>query len=99
MYGGQGGSSGRSVFNDAVFVLSLPAFHWQKIANAPAVSRRLHSCNIIGNRQMVSVGGQLGPPGDLEPDPWDQGLGIFDLSAMEWRDRYDSNAGAYVSPA
>ena len=32
------------------------------------------------------------------PDPWPQGLGIFDLSAMQWSDSYDSSASAYVTP-
>ena len=32
------------------------------------------------------------------PDPWPQGLGIFDMSAMEWKANYDPEAKAYVSP-
>ena len=33
------------------------------------------------------------------PDPWPQGLGIFDLSAMEWSDFFDPSAASYVTPA
>ena len=47
---------------------------------------------------MVAVGGQMGRHNHLTPDPWDQGLGIFDMSAMEWKDSYDPNAAAYTSP-
>lgn len=26
------------------------------------------------------------------PDPWEQGLGVFDLSTMEWKEGYDAGA-------
>ena len=32
------------------------------------------------------------------PDPWKQGLGIFDMSAMKWNNGCDSKAKPYVSP-
>lgn len=49
---------------------------------------------------MVAVGGSVP---DLEVsliprDPWPQGLGIFDLTEMQWRDDYDANADLYESP-
>jgi hypothetical protein len=31
-------------------------------------------------------------------DPWAQGIGIFDLSDMRWKDRYDPSAAAYTTP-
>lgn len=31
-------------------------------------------------------------------DPWRNGLGIFDISAMAWADEYDADAAAYESP-
>ena len=31
-------------------------------------------------------------------DPWTNGIGIFDLSDMEWKDSYDANAGPYITP-
>ena len=38
-------------------------------------------------------------PSDISAvDPWPQGLGIFDLSAMQWADLYDSSAASYVTP-
>ncbi len=56
---------------------------------------------------MVSVGGQVrnvtepdyATAMQLLPDPWPQGLGIFDLTTMEWKDGYDAAAPAYVTPA
>ena len=60
---------------------------------------------------MVSVGGLVtdislqvtneGPESlgiNSLPDPWPQGLGIFDLTAMEWKEGYDSAASPYVTP-
>ena len=34
----------------------------------------------------------------LWQDPWPQGIGIFDLSNMEWKDHYDPEAGPYRTP-
>lgn len=31
-------------------------------------------------------------------DPWPFGIGIYDLSAMEWKDTYDADAAPYVTP-
>jgi hypothetical protein len=31
-------------------------------------------------------------------DPFHQGLGIFDLTNMQWKDQYDADAEAYVTP-
>jgi hypothetical protein len=34
----------------------------------------------------------------IPPDPWPNGIGIFDMSAMEWTDGYDPNGATYVTP-
>lgn len=70
-----------------------------------------HSCNIIGKRQMISIGGLVTNSTlnltryhsvyisqDSIPDPWQQGIGIFDMSAMQWSDSYDHAAAPYVTP-
>lgn len=101
-----------TVAQGAVYVLSLPAFNWQKQKVTPQFGRYLHSCNVIGNRQMISVGGKVAnaseseaalddndtPPDSSLPDPWQQGLGVFDLTAMEWKERYDADAPPYITP-
>ena len=84
---------------DAVYVLSIPSFNWQKANYTPALSRTLHTCEIIGNRQMVVVGGsQVIADYTTTPDPWTMGLGIFDLTEMVWSSQYDAQAPAYVTP-
>ena len=101
-----------TVAQGAVYVLSLPAFNWHKQKVTPQFGRYLHSCNVIGNRQMVSVGGKVAnaseseaalddkdtPPDSSLPDPWQQGLGVFDLTTMEWKDGYDADAPPYITP-
>jgi hypothetical protein len=32
------------------------------------------------------------------PDPWEQGLGIFDLTELAWKSSYDPNAAPYTTP-
>ena len=47
---------------------------------------------VVGGKQpWLSVDSQI-------PDFLEQGIGIFDLSAMEWRDQYDAAAAPYASP-
>ena len=92
-----------------VFVLSLPAFHWQQKSIVKTDHARWdHSCNII-NRQMIVVGGVSMNLQAIEenngnwpwsvPDPWPQGLNVFDTTNMEWKDIYDPGAGPYRTPA
>ena len=67
----------------------------------------MHTCNVVGNRQMVSVGGIVVYSNTTMDtfvvsggvaDPWPQGLGIFDMSAMEWTSSYNASAAPYVTP-
>jgi Kelch motif len=88
---------------DEVFVLSLPAFNWQKADYTPAFPRVDHSCNVIGKRQMVVIGGQNPATANgtalIEtPDIWSSGIGIFDMTTMDWSDQYDASAADYVTP-
>lgn len=92
----------------SVHVLSIPAFHWQKMSTIPDTSRYLHTCNAIG-RQMIVVGGLVVNTEDYNAnndagyvsstDPWGSGIGVFDLNEMEWRDGFDPNAGPYKTPS
>lgn len=51
---------------------------------------------------MLSIGGTngaLGWPDSLsDPDPWDLGLGIFDMTELRWTDSYEPKAATYESP-
>jgi hypothetical protein len=68
----------------------------------PAQARSYHTCNVLreGGRQMAVVGGYDSTINNFTSwrDPWPQGIGIFDLTDMEWKDHYDPPAEPYRSP-
>jgi len=104
MYAGYDGTYGPTeVQFDQVWVLSLPAFRWFK-ANYTATNSRIgHTCHVVGNRQLLTIGGVDPTQSDLVgvwrgPDRLNQGLGIFDMSAMTWLHSYNASAAAYVRP-
>ncbi|SPO00310.1 uncharacterized protein DNG_03155 [Cephalotrichum gorgonifer] len=93
-----------SVTFDDVYILSLPGFVWSKADTSEGGKRSSHSCVVVGKRQMLSVGGtndKISGQGQniwLDPDPFPQGLGIFDMTELSWSTDYSSDAAAYDSP-
>ena len=90
-----------------VYVLSLPAFQWttRPQTSSTGFARWHHTCNVIGKRQMVSVGGMTANASQdtyqktqRSKDPWEQGLGVFDLTELVWKEGYDANDEPYRSP-
>ncbi|KAH7133928.1 hypothetical protein EDB81DRAFT_805314 [Dactylonectria macrodidyma] len=93
-----GGTTTESRVLSDVWILTIPGFHWFKL-DAQTVPRVDHECALVGKRQMLVVGGRKDWGEDRQtPDPWTQGIGIFDLSAVTWSDKYDADAPEYVSP-
>ncbi|XDG10397.1 hypothetical protein ABKA04_010012 [Annulohypoxylon sp. FPYF3050] len=86
-----------------VHILSLPGFVFFK-ANSPGTPRADHACTVVGGgkRQMLSYGGVDGGPllknPTTTPDPWKQGLGIYDMTELKWTDSYNPYAAQYESP-
>lgn len=100
-----GGLLADNTVSDEVFVLSLPGFVFAKADNPGATTARAdHACVAVGSgkRQMLSIGGtdvSKGYPAEFtDPDPWTQGLGVFDMTALRWTDGYANDAGAYDTP-
>ena len=87
---------------DAVFVLSLPAFRWEKAKYPSRQARFGHTCDIAkeGSPQLIVIGGvdYVSGPGTENADPWLRGIGVFDISNMEWKDKYDPSAVGYRTP-
>ena len=88
---------------NTVYVLSLPGFVWFKSNDTTAEPRAGHSCELVGNRQMLSIGG-INPSkntsdGFASSDTFPQGLGIFDMVQMKWTTSYDAHAAPYTLPA
>ncbi|APA12662.1 hypothetical protein SS1G_03685 [Sclerotinia sclerotiorum 1980 UF-70] len=82
---------------DKVYILTLPAFRWFEAPAIGGTVRSSHRCQIIGKRQMLSIGGHGNDYDDQ--DPWKSGMGIFDMSELTWGFNYDANAAAYARPA
>ncbi|KAF4838027.1 Kelch repeat-containing protein [Colletotrichum tropicale] len=102
MYGGW--RTQERVFSDPVYVLSLPGFRFfQASGGATANLKRIdHTCVVVGNRQMLSIGGlaslESGEAWTVQ-DPWPNGMGIFDMTEMRWKDDYNADAAKYESPS
>ncbi|KAJ3467995.1 hypothetical protein MRS44_005559 [Fusarium solani] len=94
VYGGLNRATGTG---SDIAVLSLPGFHWFSL-NVTSPNRMLHACALVGQSQMIVLGGLTSEWKWEEPDPWAQALGIFDLKAWRWSDKYDPDASAYDSP-
>ena len=112
LYGGQvgdgiyDGSSTSQKINaglDEVYILSLPGFVWFKANYTLSDPRMLHTCNIVGNRQMLSIGG-LNPSATSlgaahnETDTFWEGMKIFDLTALQWTNYFNATAAPYTAP-
>jgi hypothetical protein len=92
----------QAAFN-VVYVLSLPGFVWFKVNDTSAEPRTQHTCNVAGNRQVISLGGvSPGMPWPIylnTTDTLPQGLGIFDMVDLRWTDNFDAGAPAYTLPS
>ena len=94
-------SSASNTALDEVWVLSLPAFAWFKANYTAQNNRWRHTCNIAGNRQMITIGGiNINDQnlGGQSKDPFSQGFGVFDLTELTWSSGYDAHAAPYETP-
>lgn len=102
MYAGASLISGRAAIDD-LWILSLPGFTWHRVRYEPEHPRVGHTCVAASNRQLLSVGGfdsNLGNPRWWRTkDHFPQGLGVFDMTELAWKDGYDADAEPYESPA
>ena len=94
---------------DSVYVLSVPGFVWFKADSTGGGGgpRKYHACTLAGpggdsSRQMIVVGGINGEldfrPRFADKDPWANGIGIFDISELSWKDGFDAQAAPYERP-
>ena len=108
VHGGiQGGIGGlQNKDSDELYILSIPAFQWFQ-ANYTSISPRAgHTCHPARNNQLVLIGGSNPTQftdNTMEAwngtaDPWTQGIGVFDMSSLEWKDSYNASAKPYTPP-
>lgn len=92
----------------AIYVLSLPAFRWFRANHTSDSPRIFHTCHATKTRQMIMIGGTnplhstfFDSNGDIggEPqDPWDQGIAVFDMTALKFQNSYQFRASLYEPP-
>lgn len=88
--------------SEDVYVLSLPGFVWKRVTPDASTARYQHTCEVVGNRQILSIGGSSATVNDpilgfADKDPNAQGLAVFDMTDLEWKTSYDAKAAPYVS--
>ncbi len=99
MYGGQneGGD-----FQDEIWLLSLPSFIWIKV-NSGNTARIAHTCHLVGNRTMLTVGGinDIRESGGWLLELCDfatGGIRDVDLSDLVWDGGFNATTPAYEVP-
>jgi hypothetical protein len=81
---------------DDVYVLSIPSFTWTPIYTEGASPRWGHDCHVAGNRQMITVGGNISNTGICD---WEaKGVAVLDMSNVTWGSVFLSNLSAYEVP-
>ncbi|MCJ1426962.1 hypothetical protein MMC29_004865 [Sticta canariensis] len=81
-----------------IYILSIPSFRWFQANYTSTDSRAGHTCH-IKNNQIIMIGGQ-NPAywNKLNEDPWLQGIGVFDMKSLRFKDSYQAKADAYETP-
>ncbi|CAF9942066.1 hypothetical protein IMSHALPRED_003185 [Imshaugia aleurites] len=110
VYAGWGTNLGPvAVQYDTINILTLPAFHWISVPYNPENPRHGLSCNAVGGSQILTIGGvdsnALVDTGNIQdiiestfdssPDPFAQGLAIFDMTTLAFSDQYTAGAPPY----
>ena len=101
MYGDRDGADPPNYF-DEIWVLSLPSFTWTKIYTGIS-PRSAHTCYVVGNRTMLTVGGVAAASqmqglysSDLSQCDWEiKGVGVYDISDSLWGSVFNSETPAY----
>lgn len=88
-----------------MYILSIPAFRWFLAKYTPSIPRGGHTCHGTNTNQMILIGGvdprnqtfelEDGDYGDDPKDPWAQGIGVFDMTALEFKASYQAKAEVY----
>ena len=88
--------------SDQVYILAIPAFQWFQAPYRSGFSRSTHSCHTTNTSQMIIIGGvdptHRAGSGDEPRDPWAEGIGIFDMTTLKFKDSYESKAKPYEPP-
>ena len=88
-----------------VYILSLPSFTWFAAGALSEVRRANHFCQVIGQGQMLVIGGRDPSIQNSDTlyfwdgaDPWTRGMNIFDMTSLTWTADYSPTV-TYERPA
>ncbi|KAK3172617.1 hypothetical protein OEA41_005941 [Lepraria neglecta] len=110
VYAGWGSLPGsEAVEYDTINILTLPASHWISVPYNPQNPRQAHTCNSVGDSQILTMGGidsNANATSGENPaifqseynstaDPFAQGLAIFDMTKLAFADHYTAGTLAY----
>jgi hypothetical protein len=93
MYGGRNQDN----LFDSIHVLTIPSFTWIKIYEGKS-PRFGHTCHVVGNRQMITVGGVNDTVLNRGCDWETRSVAIYDLATLTWGSVFDANAQPYFVP-
>ncbi|KAL4895823.1 hypothetical protein BDV59DRAFT_144701 [Aspergillus ambiguus] len=93
LYGGRGANEDY----DEVYILSMPSFTWTRVYSGES-PRYGHTCHLVGNRQMLTVGGATSDDLTSTCDWEREGVAIFDMTDLKWGSVYRSAAPEYQVP-
>lgn len=81
----------------SVWVLSLPSFTWTQtyIGDGPRYGM---TCHLVGNRQMLTVGGNEGSSITSNCDWETKSVAIYDMATLQWGSIFTYNAPPYEVP-
>ncbi|KAF2193767.1 hypothetical protein K469DRAFT_728851 [Zopfia rhizophila CBS 207.26] len=94
LYGGINPTQNNTMYDD-VYVLSLPSFAWTNIFRDGESPRWGHNCHVAGNRQMLTVGGNIT---NLQCDWEAKGVAFLDMSDITWGSVFLTNTSTYQVP-
>jgi hypothetical protein len=79
---------------DDMYILSLPSFTWVKMYSGES-PRYGHTCHLVANRQLLTVGGALDLNFTKGCDWETKSVGIMDLSTKTWGSVFNAHAQPY----
>lgn len=99
---------------DTINILTLPAFHWIRVPYNPQNPRHGLTCEHVGGSQILTIGGVDSNPRDAaqnlaspsainnstfdSPDPFAQGLAIFDMTTLTFQSQFRAGTPSYEQP-
>lgn len=96
MYGGINPTKYNDTGFDDVYVLTIPSFTWTPVFTDGASPRWGHNCHLVGNRQLVTVGGNITNSRKCD---WERkGLAFLDMTTITWGSVFLTNTTGFEVP-